>query len=284
MEIKNLEQLKQIFYEWQETGCCKEAANLNQKIKEKGNVKNIDDYILDTSNPQFFVGNPDAKTVLVMLNPRAEERPEFKTWEDYKEYYIDFGKNKYKNKTGYSKFDLKQISFLRAFDEKFDIFHFNDDKYHNLEAVIDKKLQLELIPYASKNFNANLIGRENIKPFLYRLLDIISEHKREHVIFCGSVFRDIFLKGKNEQGQKKYVVRDEFKDCISNPEADCSLLKKKDGTFTGRKYSVINLTLNHNSKKILACICPQYAAQGAPIEEYGKKMVEWYGKYGENQI
>ena len=71
-----------------------------------------------------------------------------------------------------SPFDHKQIRFHKPFD----LSPINDnDQYQNLENVIDRKFQLELVPFGSPDFSYHKIGIKNLNPFTDNLLSIIKE-------------------------------------------------------------------------------------------------------------
>jgi len=136
----------------------------------------------------------------------------------------------------------------------------NQDINQNLEAVIDGKLQLELIPFGSPDFLYRKIGVNNIKPYVSRLLSIIGENQRKYVVFCGRVFEHI------------------LSDYIIDKTTHSFKLTKNEGNPTKSDFQVINITLQSEVKKINACIAPQFAKQGYPVTEYGKKVKELYGK------
>ena len=254
VEFKEI--VKKNFEEWQTQGCCQMAVDLNKKVGEN---------YFDTASPQFFTGDIHAKLVLVHLNPKRNEGEYWnKKCEDvdfnaYWERHAFFGKKTYgiDSPTHKSPFDLKQIRFL----EPFGVFPFNGQKYHDLEISIDQKLQLELVPFGSPNFDYAKIGAENLKPFIEILLNLIMESERKYVIFCGRVFQTIL---EDFMGKRKTHT---FK------------LEKNDGTKTLSDFEVINIKLEYNNKEITACIAPQFAKQGYPITRYGKQICELYGKF-----
>jgi hypothetical protein len=240
------------FNEWLEYGRCNQAINLNQIIGEE--------YFCE-SNPHFFTGDLDADLVLIHLNPKRNknnttkkfdiEKPKFETFEAYFDYFRYFGRNNYgKNseRTHKSPFDKKQIRFLKPLN----ILPFTgNDIYKDLEIVMDKKLQIELIPFGSENFNYNKVGINNIEPFIDNILSLIAAKERKQVIFCGRVFDDI------------------LKEYVSKKKVHKFKLQKTDGTLTKGDYHFIEVEIKHNDKVIKAVIAPQYAMQGMPIEQYG---------------
>jgi hypothetical protein len=249
------EEVKKNFDEWQTQGACQEAVGLNKKVGA--------DYF-DTANPHFFTGDVAAKLVLVHLNPKRNNgwgaKCDFPDFDTYWQAYSQFGANQYgvnSKRTHKSPFDLKQIRFLKPFG----ILPFTGDKYHDLEISIDKKLQLELVPFGSPNFNYSEIGVENLKLFVIRLLNLLMESKRDYVMFCGRVFQEIL---------KDYIVKE---------KCHVFRLKKTDGNLTQSTFEVINIKLKFNDSEITACILPQYAKQGYPVSEYGQEVCNRYGKF-----
>lgn len=243
--------------EWKSSGKCSEASSLNDALGEE---------YFSVCEPHFFTGNLDADIVLVHLNPKRNKGAgwanvcKYDKFDDYFSHYAYFGRKHYgveSARVHKSPFDYKQIRFL----EPFKILPFNDDKYHNLEIVVDQKLQLELVPYGSPNFDYKKIGVEKLKPFIETLLDTIAKKERKYVIFCGRVFEQIlsaYIKEASTISQK---------------------LKKVNGEDTKNEYQIINIKLVFQSKEIVACIAPQFAQQGCPLSEYGKFIAEFYGKF-----
>ncbi|MDL2241087.1 hypothetical protein LJC69_05625 [Bacteroidales bacterium OttesenSCG-928-K22] len=248
--------IKKDFDEWKNQGYCQSAIDLNKKIGE--------DYF-DTASPQFFTGDINSKIVFIHLNPKRNRDEWNKECNDvdftaYWDRHAQFGKNYYgKNspRTHKSPFDHKQIRFLKPFN----ILPFNDDVYHNLEVVADKKLQLELVPFGSPDFIYQRVGKENLQPFINLLLDTILESKREYIIFCGKIFSEIL--GKSIVEQKVHSFH----------------LTKNDGKPTVSLFEVMNIRLKHNNTEIIASIAPQFAKQGYPVGRYGEKVYELYGKF-----
>lgn len=262
---KFLLSVEQAFLEWQNIGYCQDARNLNLSIGEE--------YFCIT-NPHFFTGNLNAELVLVHLNPKRKKdtvsksyaltKPMdngFNTFKDYLFYYQNFGKINYglnSSRKHKSPFDHKQIRFLQPLN----VLPFSkNDVYYNLETVIDSKLQIELIPFGSNNFNYKKIGVNNIIPFIDRILNLIIGSERKYVIFCGAVFNEILTPYTIDK--KKHTFK----------------LKKKDGSFTVSTFELINLKLQINNRIIDCTVAPQFAKQGYPVNEYGKKISELYGIY-----
>lgn len=257
--------IENTFSEWATMGYCSDAVKIN---------KNIGDEYFGITNPHFFTGDLDSDLVLIHLNPKRKldsktnKYPKFSAkdsgfnnFEDYINYYSNFGKINYgfKSKRKHkSPFDHKQIRFLKPFNLlPLD----NSDRFLNLENVIDKKLQLELIPFGSSDFNFRKVGLSNLKSYIDLILMLIDGQKRKYVIFCGAVFRDLL---------KDYIVeqnRIAFK------------LKKKDGQETIDEFEIINIKISINGQNLICAIAPQFAKQGYPVGEYGLKVKSLYGKF-----
>lgn len=244
------------FNEWNENGFCEEARLLNAGVGT--------DYF-DTANPHFFTGDTSSELVLIHLNPKRNKpqwnkKCDYSNFQSYWESYERFGYRHYgeeSSRTHKSPFDHKQIRFLKPFGI---LSLDNKGKYQNLENVIDGKLQLELVPFGSPDFLYHKIGIENLNPFVDRLLSIIGEKQRKYVIFCGRVFEHI------------------LSDYIIDKTTYSFRLTKNDGNPTKSDFQVININLEKGGAKINACIAPQFAKQGYPVTEYGKKVKELYGK------
>jgi len=257
------------FNEWLENNSCSEAVKLNEKLNEK---------YFDESNPQFFAGDLDAELVLVHLNPKRNntsdkngvpqwgQKCNFKNYEDFEHYFTKFGYIKYTKERAEgkplwkSKFDHKQVRFLKEFDKE--ILSFTGDKYKDLEIVIDHKLQLELIPFGSPDFSFKRFRNEDLKPFIDRILSLITEKERKYVIFCGRVFEELLAP---------YYTVDSHTEKFK--------LQKTNGEETDNYYSLINIKLKFNNQEIIAAIAPQFAQIGMPTSEYGQKVSEMYGKF-----
>jgi len=244
------------FDDWRTLGRCTDAVLLNKFISP------VEKYF-DETNPSFFYGDIQSSIVLIHLNPRRSKadmngiKCNYKNFDEFWDSYVYFGKNKYSNSNikSYAKFDLKQIRFLKPFN----IIPFKENEQnYNLEIVIDKKLQLDLIPFGSPNFDYSKVGLENIQPFFDRLFELILSANRKYILFCGAVFKEIeipFVKRKRHH---------KFK------------LLKKDGNFTEKEYELINIEIDFKGNIIQFSIAPHYAVQGLPIEKYGEKIAELY--------
>lgn len=133
----------------------------------------------------------------------------------------------------------------------------------DLELSIDGKLQLELIPYGSPNFDYKKIPNTILDSYVENLLETVTSLERDYTLFCGSVF-------KNSDLLNRHIVK---KTVLSKN------LSKKDGSLTKMKYEIINIQLQYKDRTIDAAILPHFAIQGAPLSEYGKFLYSNYGKH-----
>jgi hypothetical protein len=225
----------------------------------------------DNDEPLFFTGDLDASFVLVHLNPKEPDRPtdfratpSFSTLEEYFEQRRWFGANKYgpaADGSHKSQFDHKQIRFLRPFG----VIDFVDERSGdaagrraNLERVIDRKLQLELIPYGSDAFSAaDFVDRpEVLEPHIQRITEVIATHPRQFVIFCGAVFEPLL--------HPYVVVEHKFK------------LPRADGAPTRAAYRFANLVIPNGDRPITAGLAHSWATQGLPMDAYAAEVHRRY--------
>ena len=244
--------------------------HLNRKInRAKELSKQTRMHVNHNEYPAYFFGNPQAKFVLVHLNPKQQDNKsdryegnlKFADFDEYFKFHRYYGKIHYgehSKKTLKSPFDLKQIRFIKPFD----VIEFDDadSKYTNLEKVMDNKLQLELLPFGSSKFETTLIKNNSLKSYTETLLDTIISQKRDYIIFCGKVFESVL---------KNYIISKqdyEFK------------LPKVDGSIAKNNSSFSKVILNFDGHEISAGIAQSFAQQGLNMSEYGKKCCELYNQ------
>ena len=218
--------------------------------------------------PLFFTGDLDASFVLVHLNPKqrditSDEPPAslpFRSFEEYFDVCRHFGARMYgpaASRAHRAQFDHKQIQFLEPFgvidfvDE-----HGEEDRFTNLERVLDGKLQLELIPYGSDSFSARGLSRDLLKPHHDRLMSVITAKPRDYVIFCGAVFER--LMGPNVLREHRFR------------------LEKADGSKTRDEYRFANLRLPYKETEIKAGLALSWARQGIPMSRYAEAVRDRY--------
>lgn len=231
--------------------------------------------------PQHFVGNLDAKTVFVQLNPgkdvaSADENFKSQTAgfdrtsaDTFIESYIrakaDYGKLDAARKDS---FDVKQAAFLKHFaDSGIDIpADFPEQKTDELclkakEAVLTQKCQLELIPYCSAKFQPDKKNLGLLIPYIETLLDEIFRVERKYVIFGGTIFSDIFEQLESNSMQVTLGEKQSWQCGVKNPCAAQTVQLTKDG-------KTVKAVIAHSfARQDLTNAYPQMA-------EYGKKCYE----------
>jgi hypothetical protein len=216
--------------------------------------------------PQFFVGALDAPFVLVHLNPKesAASLPT-EAFDDYVVAQMRFGAQHYA--TGaprwHSPFDHKQVRFL----EPFGVIDFtpavkagDSATLRDLERVIDNKLQLELIPYASPSFRTHRVVRAcaALDAHYQRVMSVITALPRDYVIFCGEIFDRVLAE--------HVVARQDH----------AFHLTKHDGTSMRRRSRFSRVTLRTRNGLIEAGIAQSFAQRGLPIGRYARHIKAIY--------
>ena len=186
--------------------------------------------------PQHFVGDRNAKTVFVHLNPGKNVKM---SDEDFKKETADYDrtnaasfiKSYINEKTNFGNiyakkrdnFDEKQAAFLKPFEDSgIDIpASFPEEKTEAIclqakENVLMQKCQLELLPYCSQRFYVSRQKANALIPYVETLLDEIFRVKRKYVIFGGAIFADLFKKMQSENIKVEFLKEDEIKP-VKNP-------------------------------------------------------------------
>jgi hypothetical protein len=216
--------------------------------------------------PMYFTGAFEPKLVLVHLNPKLSNRlggPLYANFDDYYEKHRRFGYHHWGMDSSYkSAFDHKQVRFLRPFGA----IDFNPETEPgharaNAALAIDKKLQLELIPYASPDFSAKDFWIDLLQPHFERVLGTIAAFPRDYVIFCGAVFDDLLKLS----GRETFRLDHEF------------LLATKQG-MSKNEYRFSNVVFSYEGVSLRAGIARSFAIQGIPMSAYGAKCHELYGR------
>ena len=209
-------------YEGKEITCAKELQSVLE-VSAKG-------------LPQHFVGDRNAKTVFVHLNPGKNVKM---ADEDFKKVTADYDrtnaasfiKSYINEKTNFGNidatrrdsFDEKQAAFLKHFEDSgIDIpASFLEEKTEPIclqakENVLMQKCQLELLPYCSQRFSVSRQKANALIPYVETLLDEIFRVKRKYVIFGGAIFADLFKKMQSENIKVEFLKEDEIKP-VKNP-------------------------------------------------------------------
>jgi hypothetical protein len=218
--------------------------------------------------PTVLHRRPQRAVVLVHLNPKQATIPmpppgwqaTVRTLEDYFNWYRHFGARMYgpsSPRTHRSPFDHKQLRFLRPLHViDFVQERTGDDRFTNLERMIDHKLQLELVPYGSASFSTHGFTPAVLEPHFDRILSTMAAVPRRYVLFCGAVFRPLL--------SEHVTAWHEF------------YLRKKDGTPTRQRASFANLLVPHNGGWIRAGLAQSWARQGIPMAAYAAEVRSRY--------
>ena len=235
--------------------------------------------------PGYFTGKRDAVTVMVMLNPGGSVishnnpfateltltnlgMPSSSSLVDFVQSFMD-GSEKFGDidKDRLDNFDIKQAAFLKPWHRSGvkipDPFPTKDDKNLLKEAkrnVLMQKLQLELIPYASREFKD--IDKNKIKylfPYVETLFEEIFTHQRTYVIFCSDFFDKLF-KEYNKAPNLGSIDFDEKKNKI--------LFKKN------RRAYCTPIRIHYKGNSIKALIAHTFPNKSLPnaynlMEQYG---------------
>ena len=254
--------------------------------------KAIKDGVSTLGLPSYFFGDRDAETVVVNLNPGEDSKLCDEAWcertkgfgasvadfiRDYLHRQRTYGDKYGVTKSGKAdSFDVKQAAFLTPWENSGIGLEPDpnwDDESYRMEAktkVINNKLQLELVPYASSKFDFYKRDIKYFRPFVDILLDEIFSKERTYVIFQSAKFEVIF-KDYNEAKPGTF----EFLDVV---ETDGAL--KEDGKLKGRCRVV---KINHSgkcSKALIAHTFPNQALSKAYslMQKYGEECYKHYIK------
>ena len=180
-------------------------------------------------------------------------------------------------------FDIKQAAFLKAWGKNSGIeiqdpFPSKDDRdglRKVKQNVLMQKLQLELIPYASREFkNVKPSKMHFLFPYVETLFDEIFSHERNYVIFCSDFFETLFRMYSDDTGYTGSIV--------FGKKEEWPLFQKN------RKAYCTPITITYNKgvamKSIHAVIAHTFPNKALPnaydkMQEYGKFCFEEYNKY-----
>ena len=260
--------------------------------------------------PGYYTGKRDAKTVMVMLNPGSDvisqnnpfvtEKALERTMkelgitnpsssDDFFNLFVE-GSNKYgdidKDDEGnirIDNFDIKQAAFLKAWGKNSGIeiqdpFPSKDDRdglRKVKQNVLMQKLQLELIPYASREFkNVKPSKMHFLFPYVETLFDEIFSHERNYVIFCSDFFETLFRMYSDDTGYTGSVVfgkKEEWPLFQKNRKAFCTPIKIK--YDKGKAMTSIHAVIAHTF--------PNKALPNAYdlMQKYGELCFKCYNDY-----
>lgn len=268
---------------------------INQELTELFNTGQIANAVLPNREfavaskaiPGYYAGNRDAETVFVNLNPgedvkKAEAFAKLFLANNRSHGVSSFIKQHIYAATnaGYiignklDHFDVKTAAFLSEWPSSGILFPNSPVNFSNVVDQIiantnclNQKLQLELLPYPSSNFNAVPINSSNavvLFPFLETILDEIFRKERKYVIFASRKFEILF---KLYNGNGNYSIQFGTK---------CSKHLNKNNGTTARKVNCLPITISTTGKKpqkaMIACSFPNHAYSRAYdlMRQYGK--------------
>jgi hypothetical protein len=237
--------------------------------------------------PGYYAGDRKAKTVLVMLNPGMDvdkandnlkcdickrSMKNAADIENYHKWCVEYG---HIDRSRLDNFDLKQAFFLHNWKDTGISLPENlcaspkSGKQTLLdakEAVLTKKLQMDLIPYASSSFstlNNNLLSLT--VPFVETLFDEIFSQDRNYVVFCSKKFEAVFKEyNKVHQGAIDFVATESQIIPGSKINGSCSIV-----------------LIHHQNKTVKALIANTFPNQALPnayhlMEKYGDFCYQQY--------
>lgn len=218
----------------------------------------------DESHPQFFTGDLKSKFVVVHLNPKSNEETEernFSNSEEYFAYWQNFGTHRYGNeyrtankKRKMSSFDKKQYSFFMQEE-----LGNSDSDWNKMERFINRKLQLEIIPFASKSFDSKKLQNDIfVKEAFNRVLSEIASEERAVIIFCGVIFKELI---------KSYGG-------IELPNSFRKKLPVANEKESKIDYEKIIYKITVDNKEIKVIVAPQFALQNGMQKKYSEMFTD----------
>jgi hypothetical protein len=219
------------------------------------------------SFPVFFLGDLRSRLALVHPNPRQRDNYaaeyegafEYADFDEYLERHRRFGYHRWEIGDEYqSPSDHKLIRFLRAWGVvDFVEAESRDEQRIQLARVVDRALQLELIPYGSARFPAEGFPPDALAPHYERLMGVITAYPRDYVVLCGSEFDRLF--------ESRVVARDDHS------------FRLPTSTGVSRvEYHFSNLLLDVYGREVPVGLAPNFASPGVPIDAYGQTCKELY--------
>ena len=213
---------------------------------------------------------------------------------------VDEGKDK--GKIRIDNFDIKQAAFLKAWDKdksEVDIPDKFPDMFKNLPSKLSKKekedrddllretkqkvlmskLQLELIPYASREFKN--IKDDKLKflfPYIETLFDEIFSYERNYVIFCSDFFEKLFKKYSKTMADRGCI---QFEGLDNKLPMLKQLFKKSNAFCTPIKIKYDKGKAMTSIHAVIAHTFPNKALPNAydKMQEYGKFCFKKYTEY-----
>jgi hypothetical protein len=202
-----------------------------------------------------------------------------KFWQEYVQYLIEnkirdseSRDAKYKEIVGKINASLElPETELQEVREQLDILFLKERATRN---VLTQKLQLELIPYASRKFDTTIKNYEPFYEYLETVLHEIFQANRKYVIFCSRFFERLFedyIQHK-ETDDFQIEIFEENTDCLDDPEKG----KKK-----GMKIACtpVRIKCTYEERSIVSIIAHTFPVQSLPnayekMREYGRFCYE----------
>lgn len=256
--------------------------------------KAIKDGVSTLGLPSYFFGDRDAETVVVNLNPGEDSKLCDEAWcertkgfgasvadfiRDYLHRQRTYGDKYGVTKSGKAdSFDVKQAAFLTPWENSGIGLepdpNWNDESYR-MEAktkVINNKLQLELVPYASAKFDINRNEISRFCPYIETLLNEIFSRERTYVIFASAKFEKLFKHYNKETSTETFTFGE-----LYNPRL--SLKQLHDGTEGKLRVKCRVIWIQYQGKKQQALIAHTFPSQGLGraydlMQTYGKLCYE----------
>ena len=141
------------------------------------------------------------------------------------------------------------------------------------------KLQLELIPYASREFKN--IKDDKLKflfPYIETLFDEIFSYERNYVIFCSDFFEKLFKKYSKTMADRGCIQFEGLDNKLPMPK---QLFKKSNAFCTPIKIKYDKGKAMTTIHAVIAHTFPNKALPNAydKMKEYGEFCFEEYNKY-----
>ena len=256
--------------------------------------KAIKDRISYIGLPSYFFGNREANTVVINLNPGEAASICDDAWgkrtegfgssiESFVDSYLERQRT-YGDKHGITKsgkadsFDVKQAAFLAPWEGSGIGLQPNpnwDSEQCRMEAktkVINNKLQLELVPYASAKFDINRNEISRFCPYIETLLNEIFSRERTYVIFASAKFEYLFKHYNKKTGTETFTFGK-----LYNPKQ--SLKQLHDGTEGKLRIKCRVIWIQYQGKKQQALIAHTFPSQGLGkaydlMQTYGRLCYE----------
>jgi hypothetical protein len=217
--------------------------------------------------PVYFTGDLRSRLVLVHHSPqqrandavRYEGGFEYEDFDEYLERHRRFGYYRWELGDEYpTPFDYKQIRYLRHWG----VIDFlggatRYEQRTDVARAVDRKLQLELIPYGSPRFPAEGLPSAELAPYYERLMGVITAYPRDFVVLCGTVFESLF---------EAHVL-----------ERDDHSFRLPTSTGISRvEYRFSNLLLDFGGCAVPVGLAPHFSSPGIPMDAYGQMCHQLY--------